>query len=297
MGSDAGHTSVLLAETLELLAVRPGGLWVDGTVGLGGHAEAILRASAPDGRLLGLDRDSETLERARERLAQFGDRVRLEHADYREIEQRLGDARADGILLDLGISSAQLDDPERGFSFQAEGPLDMRLDRSHGETAEEVVNRTRERELADLIFAYGDEHASRRIARAIVYERERERIRSTTRLAEIVRRAAPRSRRPGLHPATRTFQALRIRVNRELDGLGEALERAAARLAPGGRLAVIAFHSLEDRAVKQAFRSLAARGFGALTKKPLRPGEDETRRNPRARSACLRALAREEAVA
>jgi len=297
MGSDAGHTSVLLAETLELLAVRPGGLWVDGTVGLGGHAAAILRASAPDGRLLGLDRDGETLERARERLAEFAGRVRLEQADYREIPQRLGDARADGILLDLGISSAQLDDPERGFSFQAEGPLDMRMDRSRGESAEEVVNRTRERELADLIFAYGEEHASRRIARAIVYERERERIRSTTRLAEIVRRAAPRSRRPGLHPATRTFQALRIRVNRELDGLGEALERAAGCLAPGGRLAVIAFHSLEDRAVKLAFRSLAARGFCALTKKPLRPGEEETRSNPRARSACLRALAREEAVA
>jgi len=240
MGSDAGHTSVLLAETLELLAVRPGGLWVDGTVGLGGHAAAILRASAPDGRLLGLDRDGETLERARERLAEFAGRVRLEQADYREIPQRLGDARADGILLDLGISSAQLDDPERGFSFQAEGPLDMRMDRSRGESAEEVVNRTRERELADLIFAYGEEHASRRIARAIVYERERERIRSTTRLAEIVRRAAPRSRRPGLHPATRTFQALRIRVNRELDGLGEALERAAGCLVPGGRLAVIA---------------------------------------------------------
>lgn len=297
MGSDAGHTSVLLAEALELLAVRPGGLWVDGTVGLGGHAEAILRASAPDGRLLGLDRDGETLERAGERLAEFAGRARLEQADYRELPQRLGDERADGILLDLGISSAQLDDPERGFSFQADGPLDMRMDRSRGESAEEVVNRTREAALADIIYAFGEEPASRRIARAIVFERERERIRSTGRLAEIVRRAAPRSRRPGLHPATRTFQALRIRVNRELEGLEDALERAAACLAPGGRLVVIAFHSLEDRAVKQAFRSLAAKGFRPLTRKPLRPGDEETRRNPRSRSARLRAIAREEAAA
>ncbi len=297
MGSDAGHTSVLLAEALELLAVRPGGLWVDGTVGLGGHAEAILRASAPDGRLLGLDRDGETLERAGERLAEFAGRARLEQADYRELPQRLGDERADGILLDLGISSAQLDDPERGFSFQADGPLDMRMDRSRGESAEEVVNRTREAALADIIYAFGEEPAARRIARAIVFERERERIRSTGRLAEIVRRAAPRSRRPGLHPATRTFQALRIRVNRELEGLEDALERAAACLAPGGRLVVIAFHSLEDRAVKQAFRSLAAKGFRPLTRKPLRPGDEETRRNPRSRSARLRAIAREEAAA
>ena len=297
MGFDAGHTSVLLAETLELLAVRPGGLWVDGTVGLGGHAAAILRASTPDGRLLGLDRDGETLERAGERLAEFAGRARLEQADYRELPQRLGDERADGILLDLGISSAQLDDPERGFSFQADGPLDMRMDRSRGESAEEVVNRTREAALADILYAFGEEPASRRIARAIVFERERERIRSTGRLAEIVRRAAPRSRRPGLHPATRTFQALRIRVNRELEGLEDALERAAACLAPGGRLVVIAFHSLEDRAVKQAFRSLAAKGFRPLTRKPLRPGDEETRRNPRSRSARLRAIAREEAAA
>jgi 16S rRNA (cytosine1402-N4)-methyltransferase len=155
MGSDEGHVPVLLAETLELLAVSPGGLWVDGTVGLGGHAAAVLRASAPDGRLLGLDRDGETLARARERLAEFGGRARLEQADYREIPERLGGEEADGILLDLGISSAQLDDAARGFSFQAEGPLDMRMDRSAGTTAAEVVNRTRERELADLLYEYG----------------------------------------------------------------------------------------------------------------------------------------------
>ena len=296
-GSDASHVPVLVRETLELLAVRQGGLWVDGTVGTGGHAEELLRASAPDGRLLGLDKDRETLERARERLAPFSGRVRLEQSDFREIEERLGGEPADGILLDLGISSVQLDSPERGFSFQVEGPLDMRMDRSGRETAADLVNRMRERDLADLIHEYGEEPASRRIARAIVRARDEEPIRTTTRLAEIVRRAAPRSRRPGLHPATRTFQALRIRVNRELDALAPALERAASCLRPGGRLAVIAFHSLEDRAAKEAFRSLAARGFRILTRKPVRPGENEVGQNPRARSARLRAVAREEEAA
>jgi 16S rRNA (cytosine1402-N4)-methyltransferase len=315
MGSDAGHVSVLLAETLELLAVRPGGLWVDGTVGLGGHAAALLRASAPDGRLLGLDRDTETLERARTALGGFGDRVRLDAGDYREIPQRLGEERADGVLLDLGISSAQLDDPERGFSFQSDGPLDMRMDRREGTTAADVVNHLPEKELADLIYAYGEERKSRRIARAIVRSRERAPLRTTAELAEIVRRAtrsgAPRgarrglhpatprgARRGGIHPATRTFQALRIYVNRELEGLGEALERIAGCLAPEGRMAVIAFHSLEDRAVKNAFRDLSRRGCRQLTKKPVRPSEAETRANPRARSARLRALAvnREEAA-
>ena len=297
MGSDAGHVSVLLAETLELLAVRPGGLYVDGTVGLGGHAEAVLRASAPDGRLVGLDRDGETLERARARLAPFGGRVRREQGDYREIPERLAGEKADGILLDLGISSVQLDDAQRGVSFQAEGPLDMRMDRSSGTTAADVVNRTRESELADILHEYGEEPAARRIARAIAFARERKPLATTRELADVVRRAAPRSRRPGLHPATRTFQALRIRVNRELDGLGEAIERAASCLAPGGRMAVIADHSLEDRASKEAFRALSTRGFRLLTKKPVRPGEDEVRANPRARSARLRALQREEAAA
>ncbi len=296
MGSDAAHTSVLLAEALELLAVKPGGLYVDGTVGLGGHAAAVLRACAPDGRLLGLDRDGETLALARERLAGFGSRARLEQADYREIPRRLGGEPADGILLDLGISSAQLDDPGRGFSFQKDGPLDMRMDRSRGETAADVVNRTRERDLADLLYAYGEEPASRRIARAIAFARERRPIETTGDLAEIVRRAAPRSRRPGLHPATRTFQALRIRVNRETEGLREAIEGAAACLAPAGRMVVIAFHSLEDRAAKEALRSLSARGFRVLTRKPVRPGEEEVRANPRARSARLRAVGREEAA-
>lgn len=296
MGSDAAHTSVLLAEALELLAVKPGGLFVDGTVGLGGHAAAVLHASSPDGRLLGLDRDGETLALARARLAEFGSRARLEQGDFREIPARLGEERPDGILLDLGISSAQLDEPARGFSFQKDGPLDMRMDRTRGETAADVVNRTRERDLADLLYAYGEEPASRRIARAIAFARERRPIETTGELAEIVRRAAPRSRRPGLDPATRTFQALRIRVNRETEGLREAIEGAAACLAPGGRMVVIAFHSLEDRAAKEAFRSLSGRGFHVLTRKPVRPGEEEVRENPRARSARLRAVGREEAA-
>jgi 16S rRNA (cytosine1402-N4)-methyltransferase len=286
------HRSVLLHETLELLAVRPGGLWVDGTVGLGGHAGAILERSAPDGRLLGTDRDGETLEHARHALAGYGARVSLLHADYREIPRLLGTQRADGVLLDLGVSSAQLDDPGRGLSFQADGPLDMRMDRSGGETAAELVNRAGERELADLIHRYGEEPASRRIARAIVEERRRGRIRTTGELAAVVRRAAGRSRRPGLHPATRTFQALRIRVNRELEGLQPALLAIARCLAPGGRMAVISFHSLEDREAKQAFRALGSQGFRVLTRKPLRPGPAELMANPRARSARLRAVER-----
>jgi 16S rRNA (cytosine1402-N4)-methyltransferase len=268
---------------------------VDGTVGLGGHAVELLRRSAPDGRLLGIDRDGETLEKARAALLPFESRSRLVHGDYREIPTLLAGERAAGILLDLGISSAQLDAPERGFSFQAQGPLDMRMDRSRGETAAEVVNRTPEPALADLIYRYGEERASRRIARAIVEARRRARIETTTTLAEIVRRSAGRSRRPGLHPATRTFQALRIRVNRELEALGPALEELASCLAPGGRLAVIAFHSLEDREVKGSFRALLTRGFRALTRRPVRPSAEEVRDNPRARSARLRAIEREAA--
>jgi 16S rRNA (cytosine1402-N4)-methyltransferase len=285
----AGHASVLLAESLELLAVRPGGLYVDGTVGLGGHAAAILERSGPGGRLVGLDRDAEALEAAAERLRPFGARARLVHADYREIPSVLQGERADGVLLDLGTSSLQLDTPERGFSFRSEGPLDMRMDPSGGETAADVVNRARETDLADIIFRFGEERASRRIARAIVAARRQARIRTTTELAAIVRRAAGRSR-PGLDPATRTFQALRIHVNRELEGLGPALRAAAECLAPRGRMAVIAFHSLEDREVKQTFRALGTEGFSVLTRRPLRPGAEETGANPRSRSARLRGL-------
>jgi 16S rRNA (cytosine1402-N4)-methyltransferase len=291
-----GHASVLLAESLEILAVKPGGLYVDGTVGLGGHAAAVLERSGPRGRLLGLDRDAEVLERARERLRPFGERARLVHADYREIPRLLGDERADGVLLDLGVSSVQLDTAERGFSFRLEGPLDMRMDRSGGESAAEVVNRASEPDLADLIYRFGEERASRRIARAIVTARRQARIRTTTELAAIVRRAAGGSRRPGLDPATRTFQALRIHVNRELEGLGRALVDIAGCLAPRGRLAVIAFHSLEDREVKQTFRELGQGGFTVLTRRPLRPAATEAAANPRSRSARLRGLERGEAA-
>jgi 16S rRNA (cytosine1402-N4)-methyltransferase len=288
------HEPVLLAEALELLAVSPHGLYLDGTVGLGGHSEEILRRSAPDGRVFGVDRDGETLALAAERLRPFGDRVRLLQADFRELPALVGAEAPAGILLDLGISSAQLDDPERGFAFQAEGPLDMRMDRRGGESAAEVVNRATERELADLIYAFGEEPASRRIARAIVAARRADRIRTTAQLAAIVRGAGPHGR-PGLHPATRTFQALRIRVNRELQGLGEAITSLARLLRPKGRMAVIAFHSLEDREVKQAFRALAREGFELLTKKPLGPADEEVHRNPRARSARLRGLLRSAA--
>jgi 16S rRNA (cytosine1402-N4)-methyltransferase len=290
------HEPVLLPETLAMLAVRPGGLYVDGTVGLAGHAGAILDAGAPDARLVGFDRDGETLARAAAALAPYGDRVRLVHADFREIPAHLGDGRADGILLDLGVSSVQLDTAERGFSFQKDGPLDMRMDRSQGETAADVVNAMDEDDLADVIYRYGEDRASRRIARAIVSARRQGRIATTTALATVVRRAAGRQGRFNFDPATRTFQALRIHVNRELDRLSETLRALAACLAPGGRLAVIAFHSLEDREVKHTFRALAAEGFEVLAKKPVRPAPEEEARNPRARSARLRGLRRREAA-
>jgi 16S rRNA (cytosine1402-N4)-methyltransferase len=286
------HIPVLRDECLELLAVRPGGFYVDGTLGMGGHARELLLRSAPDGRVLGLDRDAESLAVAARELGEAPERLRLLHADFRELPSLLAEERPDGILLDLGISSAQLDDPERGFSFAADGPLDMRLDRSRDATAADLVNRLPEKALADMIYRFGEEPASRRIARDIVAERRRARIRTTGQLAAIVRRAARRGRRPGQDPATRTFQALRIHVNRELESLGSSLESLARCLAVGGRLVVIAFHSLEDREVKQAFRGLAAEGFRILTRKPVRPGPAELGANPRSRSARLRALAR-----
>jgi 16S rRNA (cytosine1402-N4)-methyltransferase len=242
--------------------------------------------------VLGIDRDAESLERAAADLGEAAGRLRLEQADFRDLEALLAGERPDGILLDLGISSAQLDDGERGFSFRTDGPLDMRMDRSRGETAADVVNRLPEKPLADLIYRYGEERASRRIARAIVDARRGGRLRTTGALAAIVRASAGRSRRPGLDPATRTFQALRIHVNRELESLGRCLAELAGCLADGGRLAVIAFHSLEDREVKLAFRELEKQEFRLLTRKPVRPGETELRANPRSRSARLRAMAR-----
>jgi 16S rRNA (cytosine1402-N4)-methyltransferase len=286
------HTPVLLAEAMELLGVRPGGFWVDGTLGLGGHASEILRLSAPNGRLLAVDKDGEALALASERLTSDKDRVRFVHDDWRNLGGHFPPERPDGILLDLGVSSLQFDDPARGFSFQNDGPLDMRMDRSGGETAAEIVNRAGEKELADLIFAYGEDPASRRIARGIVAARKHQRIRTTTELAEIVRRSAGHTRR-GIHPATRTFQALRIVVNRELQGLGESLRLLAHRLAAGGRMVVISFHSLEDREVKMTFRELAREGFRILTKKPLVASDAEVRSNPRSRSAKMRGIERE----
>jgi 16S rRNA (cytosine1402-N4)-methyltransferase len=290
------HVPVMRAEVVAALAPARGGLFVDGTVGLGGHAAALLEAGAS--RVLGIDRDTDALAIARDRLAPWGDRVELVHADYRELPAIL-DGRAidrvDGILADLGVSSLQLEAAGRGFSFQRDEPLDMRMDRSAGPTVADLVAALPEQELADVIFRFGEERYSRRIARAIVEMREREPVATTGELAALVRRAVPRRGYSPIHPATRTFQALRIRVNGELDGLDRFLDDACRRLAPGGRVAVIAFHSLEDRIVKHTLRRLAAdetMALRLLTKKPLRPTEAEVAANPRSRSAHLRAAER-----
>ena len=286
----------MTAEVLQQLQPEQGGLFVDCTVGLGGHARALLERGAT--RLIGLDRDEDALAQAREVLMPWRDRVELVHADYRAIGDVLEARRLeqiDGALADLGVSSLQLDAPGRGFSFQRDEPLDMRMDRSAGETAADIVARATERELADAIFQYGEERFSRRVARAIVDARRESPIVTTGRLASIVRRVIPR-RRPGrIDPATRTFQALRIWVNRELDGLDRFLEAAVRRLRGGARLVVITFHSLEDRIVKHTFRALERPNHvrvRVLTKKPLVPTNEEMDRNPRARSAKLRAAER-----
>lgn len=290
-----GHVPVLREEVLALLQPRPGGHYLDATVGLGGHAEAVLQASAPSGTLLGVDRDGEALALARQRLAPFGPRVSLIPGRYEELADLPGIGKAyDGVLFDLGASSLQLDSAERGFSFGREGSLDMRMDRSTGQTAANLVNRLSERDLADLIFRWGEERWSRRIARAIVTARQQAPIRTTTELASIVAGAIPRRAWPRhIHPATRTFQALRIVVNDELTGLGPALEAAVGLVRPGGRVAAISFHSLEDRIVKQTWRRLeSSRQARVLTKHPITPGEAEVAGNPRARSAKLRAVER-----
>ena len=293
-------------EVLRQLMPERGGLFVDCTVGLGGHSRALLEAGAS--RLIGLDRDRDALERARETLMPWSDRVELIHADYRSIGDVL-DARripfVDGALADLGVSSLQFEAPGRGFSFQRDEPLDMRMDRSQGETAADFLAQASEADIANAIFAYGEERFSRRIARGIVWARQEAPIDTTSRLATIVRRSISRqgagrggfARRGGarIDPATRTFQALRIWVNRELEGLDRFLETAATRLRAGARLVVISFHSLEDRVVKHTLRALeqgGAAGVTVLTKRPLMADEDEVRRNPRARSAKLRAAER-----
>lgn len=289
------HEPVLVAEALALLQPERGGVFVDCTVGLGGHSRAILERGAA--RLIGLDRDSDALRIAAQALAQFGDRVELVHADYRDIDRVLDDrgaARIAGILADLGVSSMQLDAEGRGFSFRRDEALDMRMDQSQNASAAQLLAAVDEKELADVIFQYGEERFSRRIARAIVAERGRAPVTTTGRLAQIVRRAVPHRGYQRIDPATRTFQALRIWVNRELEGLEKFLAAAARRLLTGARLAVISFHSLEDRIVKHTFRALERGELAVriITRRPLEATEEEIARNPRARSAKLRAIER-----
>jgi 16S rRNA (cytosine1402-N4)-methyltransferase len=289
------HVPVMTAEVLHHLQPERGGVFVDCTVGLGGHSRALLEAGAA--RIIGLDRDLDALAQARETLAPWSDRVELVHADYRALDTILDPRQlthVDGALADLGVSSMQFDAPGRGFSFQRDEPLDMRMDRSAGATAADLVARASEEELADAIFQYGEERFSRRIARAIVDARREAPVDTTARLAAIVRRSIPRRGPLRIDPATRTFQALRIWVNRELEGLDAFIEAAVRRLRAGARLVVIAFHSLEDRIVKHTLRGIAQRGaeIRILTKRPLVPGDDEIARNPRARSAKLRAAER-----
>jgi len=290
------HIPVMPAEVLQHLRPEQGGLFVDCTVGLGGHSRALLEAGAS--RVIGFDRDLDALARARETLAPWGDRVELVHADYRAIDEILDSrqiAHVDGTLADLGVSSMQFDAPGRGFSFMRDEPLDMRMDRTGGETAADLVAQSNERDLADAIFLYGEERFSRRIARALVEARRESPVDTTGRLATIVRRAIPhRGGHVRIDPATKTFQALRIWVNRELDGLDRFVESAARRLRAGARLVVITFHSLEDRIVKHTLRALQQREglVQVLTKKPLVPTDEEVDRNPRARSAKLRAAER-----
>ena len=292
------HVPVLTEAVMHYLRPERGGTFVDCTVGLGGHSKALLEAGAT--RVIGFDRDVDALARARATLAPWGERVDLIHADYRSLDEML-DRRSvkfvDGALADLGVSSLQFDAEGRGFSFQRDEPLDMRMDTTTGETAAAIVARASEQELADAIYAYGEERFSRRIARSIVTARREEPIATTGRLAAIVRRAVPRRGYMRIDPATRTFQALRIWVNRELDGLDRFIETAVRHLKAGARLVVISFHSLEDRIVKHTLRALEQRRepgstVTVLTKKPVVPGDLEVEANPRARSAKLRAAER-----
>jgi 16S rRNA (cytosine1402-N4)-methyltransferase len=291
------HVPVMSAEVVAALAPERGGVFVDCTLGLGGHAAAMLAAGAT--RVIGIDRDEEALAIARERLVRWPGQVDFVHSDFRGIDEVLdarGVARVDGILADLGVSSLQFDGAGRGFSFQRDEPLDMRMDRSTGPTAADLIADLPEEDLADVIYRYGEERFSRRIARLLVEARRTGPVATTGQLAALVRRAVPRKGYSPIHPATRTFQALRIAVNRELDGLDRFVDQACARLAPHGRLVVIAFHSLEDRVIKHTLRGLVAdgsRSLRLLARKAARPSEPEVEMNPRARSARLRAVERE----
>lgn len=286
-----GHIPVLLDEVIQFLEPKPGGQFIDATVGAGGHTRAILERTSPDGRVLGIDQDESALESARQSLHSFGPRVLFVHANFRQIgpvAQGQAFTECDGVLADLGISSMMVDDPARGFSFMREGPLDMRMDRSRELTAAEVLNTASEREIADIIYICGEERRSRPIARSIVRSRP---LRLTTDLVRAVERVTGGPRHGHIHPATRTFQALRIHVNDELGSLEAFLDASMGVVRSGGRVVVIAFHSLEDRIVKQRFRAPAVPGR-VLTKKVVTGSAEEVNRNPRARSAKLRAWER-----
>ena len=315
-GMSAPHRPVLLQESLECLRPDRGGLFVDCTLGLGGHSEAILESST-ETRVIGIDRDTEAIALATNRLSRFGDRFVAVHGNFLELRQILESAaefQISGVLVDLGVSSLQLDSESRGFSFRYDAPLDMRMDAtSDEETAAELIERLSEEEIANIIYEYGEERRSRRIAQWIVERRERgEPIRTTSALAELVKRAVGMRKTDRIHPATRTFQALRIAVNRELEGLGQFVETAIDLLQPDGRLVIISFHSLEDRIVKKTFRRLsgacecppnfpvcncgAKRVVEILTRRPLAPKLEEMELNPRARSAKLRACRKLESI-
>ena len=292
MTSDERHIPVMVNEVLTALQPEPGKIFLDGTVGYGGHAQALLKASGSGTQLLGIDRDSKALAAAHEKLKEFGSNVMLCHSTFHKFAEVLDEAEisaVDGMLLDLGVSSGQLDEAERGFSFQSDGPLDMRMDTGLETSAADIVNEWPVNDLADLIYELGEERLSRRYARAIDQARAKARIETTKQLADIILRANPRKGWQRIHPATRTFQALRIAVNEELRELDEFLNRFIPYLRPNGRIAIISYHSLEDRRVKQAFRQAKLEGkLGLLSKKPVVPSKEELESNPRCRSAKLR---------
>src|SRR3989475_9870969 len=298
------HCPVMLQEVLAWLQPRAEGIYLDGTIGAGGHSLAILEASGPDGRIVGLDRDATAVATARQALRSYGDRaliVQAAYGDATHVVRETTERNLDGALLDLGVSSLQLDTPARGFSFMANGPLDMRMDVRDSVTAADLVNRLPEKELVRILAEHGEERYARRIARGIARRRAQSPILTTLALVEVIRETVPSAYLHGrLHFATRTFQALWIAINHELECLEPALRQIAALLLPGGHFAVLAFHSLEDRIVKQTFRALAqgpAAGFTVLTKRPITPSAPECAENPRARSAKLRVLAAREAAA
>ena len=281
-----------MQEVLAGLKPADGEIFLDGTVGFGGHAKAILEALGPTGRLIGLDKDTMALEATHKTLEAYGDHVMLAHSSFESFDRILDEAEVtevDGMLLDLGVSSAQLDIAERGFSFNQDGPLDMRMDPDLEQSATDIINKWPAEELADLIYEFGEERLSRRYARAIVAARQEEPIVRTQQLADIIRKATPMRGHKRIHPATRTFQALRIAVNQELADLDAFLEKFLRFLKPNGRIAILAYHSLEDRRVKRAFRTAAQQGeLDILTKRPQTPSDEEIQENPRSRSAKLR---------